>query len=137
MVAQPPGAFRASRFTLHASLIIFAFCFSLSAAETNSVKLPPPANVQIVFDRDIRPILDTSCLRCQAGKNREAISGSTSATAALAGGDENTNDIVPGDSTNSLLIHYVARQVKDMEMPPIGKGSPLTPGTNRPAARLD
>ncbi len=32
-----------------------------------------------------------------------------------------------GDSANSLLIHYVARQVKDMEMPPVGKGNPLTP----------
>ena len=46
---------------------------------------------------------------------------------ALKGGDENTNDIVPGDSSKSLLINYVARQVPDMEMPPVGKGDPLTP----------
>jgi len=108
-----------------ASRISFAFCLSLSAAETNSVKLPPPANVKIVFDRDIRPILDTSCLRCHGGEKPRSHFRLDDRTAAIGGGDENTNDIVPGDSANSLLIHYVTRQVKDMEMPPVGKGSPL------------
>jgi len=111
----------------HISLIIFAFCFSLSAAETNSVKLPPPAAEQIVFDRDIGPILKTSCLRCHGGEKPRSHFRLDDRTAALNGGDENTNDIVPGDSANSLLIHYVTRQMKDMEMPPVGKGSPLVP----------
>ncbi|HTQ49664.1 MAG TPA: c-type cytochrome domain-containing protein [Candidatus Acidoferrales bacterium] len=127
MVAPPPGAFRASRFPLPASLSIFTFCFSLSAAETNSVILPPPADVQIVFDRDIQPLLETSCLRCHGGEKPRSHFRLDERDAALAGGDENTNDLVPGDSTNSWLIRYVARQVKDMEMPPMGKGSPLTP----------
>ena len=56
---------------------------------------------------------------------------------ALKGGDENTNDIVPGDSSKSLLINYVARQVPDMEMPPVGKGDPLTSQQISPVARLD
>ncbi len=67
-------------------------------------------------------------------KNREAISVSTTRADALKGGDENTNNIVPGDSSKSLLINYVARQVPDMEMPPAGKGEPLTPAANRPVA---
>src|SRR5262249_41342885 len=35
-------------------------------------------------------------------------------------------DIRPGDSTNSPLIHFVARLVEDREMPPPGKGTALT-----------
>ena len=34
--------------------------------------------------------------------------------------------ILPGESAKSPLIHYVARLVEDMEMPPKGKGDPLT-----------
>ncbi|HKW30263.1 MAG TPA: c-type cytochrome domain-containing protein, partial [Verrucomicrobiae bacterium] len=90
--------------------------------------LPPPAGVKIVFDRDIRPILQNSCLRCHSGEKPKSHFRLDDRASALAGGDNDTNDIVVGDGTNSLLVHYVARQVKDMEMPPVGKGNPLTPG---------
>jgi len=36
-------------------------------------------------------------------------------------------DVIPGQSAKSPLIHYVTRLVEDMEMPPAGKGEPLTP----------
>ena len=39
----------------------------------------------------------------------------------------NGADIIPGDSAKSPLIHYVARLVEDMEMPPPGKGEPRSP----------
>ena len=114
-------------FTFHVSLVIFTFCFSLSAQETNFGTLPPPVTGKIVFDRDIRPVLETSCLRCHGGEKPRSHFRLDDRVAALNGGDDNSNDIVAGDSTNSLLIQYVARQVKDMEMPPVGKGSPLAP----------
>ena len=109
-------------FTFHVSLVIFTFCFSLSAQETNFGTLPPPVTGKIVFDRDIRPVLETSCLRCHGGEKPRSHFRLDDRVAALNGGDDNSNDIVAGDSTNSLLIQYVARQVKDMEMPPVGKG---------------
>jgi Planctomycete cytochrome C len=122
-----PLATRRSSFApVCVSLVSFAFCFMVSAGETNSVALPPPAAVTIVFDRDIQPILETSCLRCHGGEKPRSHFRLDDRAAALAGGDNDTNDIVAGDSAHSLLIHYVARQVKDMEMPPIGKGNPLT-----------
>lgn len=107
-------------------LVFCLFTFSISAAETNSVPLPPPAGVKIVFDRDVRPILETSCLRCHSGEKPKSHFRLDDRVSALSGGDNDTNDIVAGDSTGSRLIHYVARRVKDMEMPPSGKGSPLT-----------
>jgi len=108
--------------------LFFVFlCSSLSAAELDSAKLPPSANQPIDFDRDIKPILDTSCLRCHGPERPKSRFRLDNRESALQGGDNNTNNIVPGDSAQSRLIHYVARVVPDLEMPPTGKGDPLTP----------
>jgi hypothetical protein len=90
------------------------------------LNLPPPASFKINFDRDIRPILETSCLRCHGPQKPRSHFRLDYREGALAGGDDNTNDIVPGDSAKSFLIAYVARQVPDLEMPPAGRGAPLT-----------
>ncbi|MEI9963140.1 MAG: c-type cytochrome domain-containing protein [Limisphaerales bacterium] len=112
--------------TLSASLFL-VFCYTLSAAEIQENQLPPPANVTVDFDRDIRPIFETSCNRCHGPEKPRSRFRLDNRDSALKGGDENTDDIVPGDSAKSVLIHYVTRQVPDMEMPPDGKGDPLTP----------
>ena len=91
----------------------------------DSTNLPPPVNRQIDFDRDIRPILETSCLRCHGPEKPKSRFRLDNRESALKGGDNNTNDIVPGNSLGSLLVHYVARQVPDMEMPPPDRGEPL------------
>ena len=88
--------------------------------------LPSPANITTDFDRDIRPVLEDNCLRCHGPQKPKSHFRLDYREGALAGGDNNTNDIVPGDSTNSLLIAYVAYQVPDMEMPPVGRGKQLT-----------
>src|SRR6185437_4887375 len=109
---------------------LFAFCVLLKepafSAEPLQNPQPPSADVRVEFDRDIRPILETSCLRCHGSQKPKSHFRLDNRIAALAGGDENTNDIVCGDSSKSLLISYVARQVPDMEMPPAGKGDQLT-----------
>jgi Planctomycete cytochrome C len=107
--------------------ILLAACPILRADETQTNQLPSSANVKIEFDRDIQPILSTSCIRCHGPEKPKSHFRLDSRETALKGGDENTNDIVPGDSSKSLLINYIARQVPDMEMPPVGKGEPLTP----------
>src|ERR1022692_3681302 len=109
------------------ALMLLAACPVLSADEIQTNQLPPSANVKIEFDRDIQPILATSCIRCHGLEMPKSHFRLVNHEAALKGGDENTNDIVPGDSSKSLLINYVARLVPDMEMPPVGKGDPLTP----------
>jgi hypothetical protein len=107
--------------------MLLAACPVLTADEIQTNQVPPAAYVKIEFDRDIQPILATSCIRCHGPEKPKSHFRLDNREAALKGGDENTNDIVPGDSTKSLLINYVARQVPDMEMPPVGKGEPLTP----------
>ncbi len=109
------------------ALLFLMVCPGLLADEIQTNQPPPSANVKIDFDRDIQPILATSCIRCHGPEKPKSHFRLDNREAALKGGDENTNDIVPGDSSKSLLINYVARQVPDMEMPPVGKGEPLTP----------
>jgi Planctomycete cytochrome C len=106
------------------ALLLLATC---PAWSTDEIPTNQPANVKIDFDRDIQPILATSCIRCHGPEKPRSHFRLNNRADALKGGDENTNDIVPGDSSKSLLINYVARQVPDMEMPPVGKGDSLTP----------
>ena len=95
------------------------------AAGIDESKLPPPASVQIDFVRDIKPILTNNCYKCHSGEKPKSHYLLTSREAALKGGNEGV-DIIPGQSAKSPLIHYVSRLVADMEMPPEGKGTPLT-----------
>jgi hypothetical protein len=95
------------------------------AAEIDVSKLPPPATRTVDFTADIKPILETSCLRCHGTERPKSRFSLATREAALKGG-ENGVAIFPGDSAKSPLIHYVAGLVADMEMPPSGKGDPLT-----------
>jgi hypothetical protein len=95
------------------------------ATNIDESKLPPSAQLQIDFGRDIKPILTNNCYRCHSGDQPKSHFPLTSRETALKGGTEGV-DILPGQSAKSPLIHYVARLVPDMEMPPEGKGTPLT-----------
>jgi hypothetical protein len=88
-------------------------------------KLPPATVEKIDFSRQIKPILQQNCYKCHGGEKPKSHFRLTSREAALKGGEHGV-DILPGDSTNSPLIHYVARLVPDMEMPPEGRGNPLS-----------
>jgi mono/diheme cytochrome c family protein len=97
-----------------------------AGAEVDESKLPPAAPAQIDFARDVKPILEANCLRCHGPERPKNGFRLDNRAAALKGGD-NGVDILPGHSSKSPLIHYAARVVPDMEMPPQGKGKPLTP----------
>ena len=111
-----------------AGVKVLAACVAGAAApaEIDASRLPPPAQVQIDFSRDIKPILTNTCYRCHSGEKPKGHFVLTSRETALKGGNDGV-DILPGQSAKSPLIHYVSRLVPDMEMPPEGKGTPLTP----------
>lgn len=98
----------------------------LVAAETGSPQLPPAATQEIEFTRDIKPILETACLRCHGSEKPKGHYRLDSREAALQPGDSEVASIIPGDSAHSPLVRYVALLIEDMEMPPVGKGDPLT-----------
>jgi Planctomycete cytochrome C len=96
-----------------------------SARAGEGTNLPAVADIKIDFARDIKPILDDSCIRCHGPEKPRSHFRLDSREAALKGGD-NGVDIVPGNSAGSPLIRYVAGLDPDMLMPPADKGRPLT-----------
>lgn len=105
--------------------LLFA-ALPLFAAPIDESKLPPAATNSIDFLRDIKPILDASCLKCHGPEKPRSHFRVDDRAALLKGGD-NGVAVLPGQSAKSPLIHYVARLEPEMEMPPEGKGDPLTP----------
>jgi hypothetical protein len=99
---------------------------TVAAADVDISKLPPPATNKIDFATDIKPILDGHCLKCHSDEKPKSHFRLTSRESALRGGEHGV-DILPGQSEKSPLIHYVAGLVEDMQMPPEGRGTPLTP----------
>src|SRR5438128_4273311 len=111
-----------------AVLLIFQVIAGAQTAAPASVdlsKLPPAVARQIDFAHDIQPILESACLRCHEPEKAKGKLLLDTREHALKGG-ENGPDILPGASVKSPLIHFVARLVEESEMPPVGKGEPLT-----------
>jgi Planctomycete cytochrome C len=109
-----------------AAILALAAATSLPAAETNEISLPAAAPEQIIFDRDVRPILESSCFRCHGPEKPRSHFRLDLRSEALKGGDNDTNDVVPGRSDGSKLISYVSGADKDRQMPPPDRGQPLT-----------
>ena len=95
------------------------------AAEVDESKLPSATTAKVDFVRDIQPILEKSCVRCHGPEKPKSRFRLDGREVALKGGAKGV-DILPGQSARSPFIHYVAGLVPDMEMPPTGKGEPLT-----------
>src|SRR6478609_7496580 len=103
------------------SISIFLSLGTVFAAAPDLSKLPPAATAPIDFKKDVQPILESSCLKCHGGEKSKGNFLLDTREHALKGGD-NGQDILPGDSAHSPVIHFVAHLVEDSEMPPIGKG---------------
>jgi hypothetical protein len=117
----------ASRITFYVLRFTFLLtALPLLAAPIDETKLPPAATNTVDFLRDIKTILDTSCLKCHGPEKPKSRFRVDDRAALLKGGDSGVA-VIPGQSAKSPFIHYVARLVPEMEMPPEGKGDPLTP----------
>src|SRR4030095_2542850 len=120
------------RFTFYVSRVIACLILaataptgSVLAAAVDTSRLPPAATNHVDYLRDIKPILDASCLKCHGPEKPKSGFRLDNREAVLRGG-ENGKDVVVGDSAQSPLIHYVAGLDEEMQMPPKGKGEPLT-----------
>jgi len=98
---------------------------AFAADPIDESKLPPPSTARVDFLRDVQPIFSDRCLKCHGPQKPKSGFRMDSRDMMLKGG-ENGVAVVPGQSAKSPLIHYVARLVPEMEMPPAGKGEPLT-----------
>jgi mono/diheme cytochrome c family protein len=86
--------------------------------------LPPPTNRKIDFAKEIKPILEASCIKCH-GRGRTKGDFSIESRDTLLKGGESGPAIVPGKSDESRVIELVAGLDPDSVMPQ--KGKRLTP----------
>src|SRR6266699_854222 len=86
-------------------------------------QLPPAASHAVNFTNEIKPIFETSCIKCHGrGKDKGGLRLDTRET-FLKGGDSGPA-VMPGKSAESLLISLVQGFDPDNVMPK--KGSRLT-----------
>ena len=84
-------------------------------------KLPPPAAKSgLTYEKDIRPILEVSCLKCHGEEKPKGKFRADTLPNLLKGG-ESGKVALPGTSIDSPMVHYVSDLVEDMEMPPLDK----------------
>lgn len=103
-------------------LIALLSAGAVIAAEPDISKLPPPAaKKDLTYVKDIKPILENSCLNCHGAEKPKSKYRVDSREAMIKGGDSGDPAIVVGKSDKSPLIHYSADLVVDMEMPPTDK----------------
>ncbi|MEC8973762.1 MAG: c-type cytochrome domain-containing protein, partial [Verrucomicrobiota bacterium] len=104
---------------------LLAILLSGVGAIAQESELPRPAERKVDFATDIRPLFERSCLKCHGDKRPKSDFRLTSRESALAGGKIGVA-ILPGDSANSPLVHYIAGLIEDSEMPPEGKAPALS-----------
>ena len=82
-------------------------------------KIPPASDkTGVSYATDIKPIFDTSCIKCHGAEKAKARLRLDGLAAALKGGEDG-KVVLPGDSAGSMLIQCVAHAGKpDSFMPP-------------------
>ena len=93
-----------------------------NAADPDISKLPPAAKKDgLTFDKDIKPLLENSCLKCHGAEKPKSKYRVDSREAFIKGGESDEAAVIPGKSEKSPVIHFVADLVTDYEMPPTDK----------------
>jgi len=105
------------------NLIIVTLATGLVAATgalAQDAKLPPASTKSgVTYATDIKPIFDTSCVKCHSGDKPKAHLHLDTLAGVLKG-TKMGPVVKPGDSANSFLVKSVAHAVKDPDawMPP-------------------
>ncbi len=105
---------------LRLPILLAAAALSAAAAD-----LPPPADRPVDFVKDIQPLFQQACLKCHGPEKQKSAYRLDVKALALTGGDSHAPNILPGNSAQSPLIHFVAGLDPDATMPP--KDPPLSP----------
>ena len=94
------------------------------------------AATPVDFVRDIKPLLERSCVACHSGERPKGGYQLVNREAALKLGNRNEAAVVPGQGERSALLHLVSDQVEDLEMPPLGKREKFPALTNEEISRV-
>jgi mono/diheme cytochrome c family protein len=99
-----------------------AFAFTVAASNVDVSKLPAPAEKKgVTYEKEIKPLLDKSCLQCHGQERPKSKYRVDSREATIKGGSSGDRAIIEGNSAKSLFVHYIADLIEEMEMPPTDK----------------
>ena len=118
---------------LFVTALALALVLTAAAGERKPIdpsKLPPPSEKKdLAYEKDIKPILEQSCVKCHGPEKPKAKLRLDSLQGVLKGG-ESGRAVEPGDSAKSLLVHNIAHvgDPDDYMPPPKNKANigPLT-----------
>ena len=94
---------------------------SVGAPFSPDTNLPIPVNRTVDFLKEVKPIFEKHCFECHDAAKQRSGFRLDQKTAALKGGENHAPDIIPGKSSESPLIHFVAGLVSNMTMPQRGE----------------
>jgi len=104
-----------------AGWLIGVLVFSLGG-QPILAELPPPAEREVDFARDVQPLFAKHCHACHGAERAEGSLRLDRKADALAGGSRGPA-IVPGQSAKSRIVLYTAGESdEDLRMPPEGEG---------------
>src|SRR5688500_5362261 len=108
-----------------------------TAADPDISKLPPAAKKDgLTFDKDIKPMIENSCLKCHGAEKPKSKYRVDSREAFIKGGDSEEAAVIPVKIEKSPVVHYDADRVVDMEMPPTDKRDKYPKMTHEPRGLL-
>lgn len=113
-----------------ASALALTLLTAAAEDKLDDSKLPPASTQQgVTYEKDIKPILDKSCVKCHSGEKAKGRLYLDSLAGAVKGG-KNGPDIIPGKGGQSPLVYAVAHvgDEDDFMPPPKNKANigPLT-----------
>src|SRR6266511_5677801 len=101
-------------------LLTITLLLAFAAVALAAPEIPPAVERKVDFEKDIAPILSTSCMQCHANGKYEADLSIESREKLLEGG-ATSPAIEAGKSADSLLIQLVSGVDLDRIMPQKGK----------------
>jgi ankyrin repeat protein len=90
----------------------------------------------VEFSRDIRPLLERSCVACHSGERAKGGFQVVNRSALLQGGNRGEPAIVTLHADQSPLVRFVLDLVEDLEMPPLSRRDKFPALTRDETARL-
>jgi mono/diheme cytochrome c family protein len=105
-------------------------------ATARALASTPPLTATVDFARDIKPLLERSCVDCHSGDRAKGSFRVESRDALLKGGQSGDPAIVPGYADESPLIRNVSGAIEDLEMPPLNRRHKYPALTSEEIARL-
>src|ERR1041385_8002277 len=78
------------------------------AADADTSKLPPPSGKKdVTYEKDIKPLLENSCVKCHSGEKPKGKLRLDSLEGVMKGGADG-KVITAGDSAKSMLVHSIS-----------------------------